>query len=243
MGKYDPLRQRLAHSRGRMELTFDEIDSLVGALPASARSYREWWANSRSNPQARAWLELGREVEHVNLNAGRVRFSPPRAQPPQAEPEGRLAAAAQNTGGPLGPVVDAAQVEVGLVWRTIGFVTLDGRGKPAFPHLPSDPAVYRLVLDGPSGPSLYIGETDNLRRRCGNYRNPGPSQQTSMRIGELLRRDLQLGCAIRLDIAEVRLTVGGNPLEVDLASKAVRILVEHAALAAAAAAGTETHNL
>ncbi|MDP8927236.1 MAG: hypothetical protein M3O70_01295 [Actinomycetota bacterium] len=94
--------------------------------------------------------------------------------------------------------MDAAQVEVGLVWNAIGFVTLDGRGKPTFPELPSDPAVYRLALDGPSRPSLYIGETENLRRRSGNYRNPGPSQQTSTRISALLRRHLQVGGTIRL---------------------------------------------
>lgn len=243
MGKYDPLREWLADHAGRVELTFEEIDALVGGLPASARAYREWWANTRSNPQARAWLEAGREVEHVNLTAGRVRFCPPPAPSPQAEPEGRVPATTPHASGPMGPAGGAAQVEVGLAWHHLGLVTLDPRGKPTFPDLPFAPAVYRLVLDGASQPSLYIGETDNLRRRGGNYRNPGPSQQTSTRINALLRRHLQRGGTIRLDVADIRLTVDGSPVEVDLTSKAVRVLVEHAALIAAAAAGTETHNL
>ncbi|MDP8927235.1 MAG: hypothetical protein M3O70_01290 [Actinomycetota bacterium] len=59
MGKYDPLRQRLADLHGQVELAFEEIDALVGALPASARSYREWWSDSRSNPQAPGLAGVG----------------------------------------------------------------------------------------------------------------------------------------------------------------------------------------
>ena len=40
-------------------------------------------------------------------------------------------------------------------------------------------------------PRIYIGESDNLRRRlAGNYRNPGPSRQTSLRINKELREHL-----------------------------------------------------
>lgn len=78
MGKYDPLRDWLLRQEGSVELSFVEIDALVhGGLPDSARNYREWWANARSNPQARAWLGAGRSVEQLNLAAERVRFSSP----------------------------------------------------------------------------------------------------------------------------------------------------------------------
>ncbi len=51
-------------------------------------------------------------------------------------------------------------------------------------------------------PRDYIGETDNLRRRLSsNYRNPGPSQQTSLRINRLLREHLGRGGAVKLWVA------------------------------------------
>jgi hypothetical protein len=73
-GKYAALLKRLADSGGSIELDFTEVDDLVGGLPPSSRSYREWWANSDRNPQARAWLTLGMRVSMVSLDRERVRF-------------------------------------------------------------------------------------------------------------------------------------------------------------------------
>ena len=81
MAKYDPLLEHLCRTRdGPVEMTFDEIDRLVGGLPASAATRPAWWANealpgSSRHVQARAWLDAGREVEHVDRAARRVRFS------------------------------------------------------------------------------------------------------------------------------------------------------------------------
>jgi hypothetical protein len=51
-------------------------------------------------------------------------------------------------------------------------------------------------------PRIYIGETDNLRRRLsGNYRNPGSGQQTSLRINALLREHLAAGGEVALAAA------------------------------------------
>ena len=49
-------------------MTFDEIERLVGALPASALKYSPWWGNHQldgAHVQAMAWLNAGREVETV----------------------------------------------------------------------------------------------------------------------------------------------------------------------------------
>jgi hypothetical protein len=79
MGKYDPLFDYLCRaSDGRLEMTFSEIEQLVGPLPASASVYPMWWANEADggrHVQARAWLNAGREVESVDRATQRVVFS------------------------------------------------------------------------------------------------------------------------------------------------------------------------
>ena len=78
MSKYDPLQEHLDRLLPeRMQLTFSEIDRLVGGLPPSAYRHRAWWSNERrgSHVQAVAWLDAGRRVEDIDLNAGRVTFT------------------------------------------------------------------------------------------------------------------------------------------------------------------------
>ncbi len=79
MAKYDALLQHLCRADdGPLEMTFDEIDTLVGGLPPSAASWPAWWANETAGSrhvQARAWLGAGREVESVDRVGKRVRFS------------------------------------------------------------------------------------------------------------------------------------------------------------------------
>lgn len=80
MSKYSALTQRLQRSGDRtIDLSFREVDDLVGGLPPSARYNRTWWGNSVSGArvQAQAWFAAGRIVEQVNLMDERVRFSTP----------------------------------------------------------------------------------------------------------------------------------------------------------------------
>lgn len=82
MAKYEPLglhlRGRL--SEGSVQMSFGEIEHILKAkLPASAFSYREWWANqvdTAGRPQAKAWMDEGYEVEsvHQDRDSGWVRF-------------------------------------------------------------------------------------------------------------------------------------------------------------------------
>jgi hypothetical protein len=79
MAKYDPLFRHLCTIGDHpVEMTFDEIEQLVGPLPRAATQQREWWSNdhtaARPSP-SRAWLDSGREVDHVDRQARRVRFS------------------------------------------------------------------------------------------------------------------------------------------------------------------------
>jgi transcriptional regulator with XRE-family HTH domain len=62
--KYRPLADHLrALGRETLTMRFDEIETLVGALPPSAAVHRPWWANHAGNSQARGWMSVGYSVE------------------------------------------------------------------------------------------------------------------------------------------------------------------------------------
>jgi len=62
--KYAPLTEYLrSRDDPVVELNFDELDDLVGGMPASARRHPAWWANSRTaHDHARAWLDADRRA-------------------------------------------------------------------------------------------------------------------------------------------------------------------------------------
>lgn len=59
-------------------LTFEQIESLLGfALPAAARTEREWWtATGDTQRHCVAWIEAGRTAS-PNLAAGIIAFERP----------------------------------------------------------------------------------------------------------------------------------------------------------------------
>lgn len=82
MAKYDALREHLEVSDlGPIEMTFTEIERLVGPLPPSARTRPQWWGNeiAGTHVQARSWMDANREVIALDLNAAIVSFSAHRA--------------------------------------------------------------------------------------------------------------------------------------------------------------------
>lgn len=262
-GKYDPLHRHLAAAaRGGddcIQLGFDEIDRLTGGLPDSARKYREWWSNS-SQPHAWAWREAGWLVAMVNQTAGTVRFErdgAPRERSPElpvsvpqndatrvparsapVNPRGRLVIDARSL-----PVVGRMGVRVDAEWREAGLIALDAEGDVLFPLLPPMPGIYRVTLSGAPGQErgrIYIGETDDLRRRATNYRNPGPTQDTNIRLNAALKAQLTGGGTARLAVvtaARVQEGDTGDAVVLDLSRKAPRLLVENAALVMAQLAG------
>jgi hypothetical protein len=81
--KYEPLTQFLEsipEGKSSVSLSFKKIEQILGAtLPRSAYSHRQWWANqreSRSRPQAHAWLSAGFSVDSVQQKTmgGAVEF-------------------------------------------------------------------------------------------------------------------------------------------------------------------------
>jgi hypothetical protein len=248
-GKYAPLgahlRERAAQGERQVELGFGAVDRLVGGLPPSARSQRTWWANN-SHGQALAWRDAGWHVHAIDFPGQRVTFvtgqfggsyaDRKEADVTAATPARSIRAAAATLVTAELPPPDTVTVSVSFTWRDAGAVTLDGTGKPSFPPLPEVPGMYRLTLTGPDWQSrarVYIGETDNLRRRlAGNYRNPGPSQQTSQRVNALLRDQLTRGGTVALAVTTDATTTleADSTRSMDLTRKAGRLLVENAAL-------------
>ncbi len=79
VAKYDPLFEYLCRAADApVVLTFDEVERLVGPLPASATKFKQWWHNESTGGRdvhAKAWLNAGRQVERVDLSERCVRFS------------------------------------------------------------------------------------------------------------------------------------------------------------------------
>lgn len=236
-GKYHPLTLALRAAAGRgqqdVELGFDEIAALVAGLPPSA-GLRQWWANA-DHPQAHAWRAAGYRVQQVYLDRRRVRFSRLPEPVPVRGRDGTPTAPVPVPARPVGPPVD---IRVRLQWHDAGAIVLDGAGKPVFPRLVASHSLYRLTFAGPAA-RVYIGESENLHRRLsGNYRNPGPSQQTSIRINALLREHLGSVRAVALAMAtSAAVVIGDHEQPLDLSTKAGRLLAESAAVVHAQATG------
>ena len=79
MPKYHPLGDYLVkQNKVSISLTFQEIEQILGfSLPSSAYSYRAWWANSLSHPQAGSWVKVGWRVSKVNIEKNMILFRRP----------------------------------------------------------------------------------------------------------------------------------------------------------------------
>lgn len=77
MSKYDSLSLYLAksaaNSQHKVSLPLSKIENILQfRLPQSASKYRTWWTNNKTHPQARAWLDVGWKVSHIDLAKGIV---------------------------------------------------------------------------------------------------------------------------------------------------------------------------
>lgn len=78
MGKYEPLAEALRSRQvDSWAVSFTDIEAILGfPLPASARNYREWWANQRGggHSQTKGWQDAGWQVATVDLAGEQVTF-------------------------------------------------------------------------------------------------------------------------------------------------------------------------
>src|SRR3546814_5172631 len=107
-------------------------------------------------------------------------------------------------------------------WKRLGAVTLSPAGKLDFPAAPVEAGLYRLIVRAGNRTTVYVGEAVNLKRRFGNYRRPGATQQTSLRLNALLIEAIGQCGAITADIAyqDFGLNIGGVAMDADLAETA-----------------------
>ena len=92
MAKYDPLGRYLSRRAGaEIELSFADIERIIGAMLPNSATLPQWWANE-SDPQSphvqsRAWRNAGYDA---NLSVGRerVRFARRTAPHSSRPPEG-----------------------------------------------------------------------------------------------------------------------------------------------------------
>ena len=78
MSKYDPLSGHLRRQRqDELELTFAEIERILGAMLPKSASRQQWWANTTdpytSQVQRKAWGDAGYDAFLI-AGKDRVRF-------------------------------------------------------------------------------------------------------------------------------------------------------------------------
>lgn len=236
----------------RIALSFDQIEQIIHRnLPQSAHTYDAWWSNSPvEGRHNEAWLKRGWATADLNRKSRTVNFvrstlPTPREKPLRAEAKRRVIAdGEQATILKAAPTAAAHDIALAFEWKMLGNVILDANGSVAFPSVTNGAGLYRLRLDGVGKSQVYIGESVNLRRRFGNYRGPGPTQQTSLRINALLKETIAAGAIIAVDIVTegVKLTINGVQVSVDLTDKAMRRMIEHAAIVATGGTDIEIAN-
>lgn len=234
MSKYYGLGQHLAALRlDQWRPTFREIEAVLGfSLPASARTYPAWWSNGSGMPQSSEWLDTGWRTEELDLGSERVTFrrsvsSRPKAKPPATERD-----PLNQAGSHEWDYSAAIKLQISMEWKPIGRVMLDDAGRLVFPAVPQAPGLYRFRVRAAGREGVYIGESDNLARRFAHYRNPGPSQQTNLRLNTTFKDALAAGAEISVAAITGNAWIerSGDCQTADLSSKAVRCLFENAAL-------------
>lgn len=77
--KYSPFSRyllRRAKYTNKVTLNFADIEGIIGDdLPFGAVRNQEWWTNTSSTSQGRAWLNVGWKVQDVDLNKRTVTLS------------------------------------------------------------------------------------------------------------------------------------------------------------------------
>ena len=127
-------------------------------------------------------------------------------------------------------------ISLAFRWEPVGSLSIDQAGK-LFPQAPSAPGVYRFEIDDDEA-LVYFGEAAALQQRFRQYRNPGRTQQTNLRMEDLLGEILRAGGQCEVSLARVISFSTGEPAaQLDLRLKAARVLIESTAIVLARGRG------
>lgn len=226
--------EQLERSTGRTEFDLREI---VQYIQERSSTWRD--STLRTHVSAHMCIDakdhLHADLERVGRGRyrrlGRGQQRPFAARPKAVASSGRPSHRGRRPATELKPSGDQISVRVEAEWMNAGEVTIDDE-RLAFPPLPAIPGVYRFVFECSSSAQVYIGETDHLERRMRNYRSPGITQPTNIRVNEAMVAHLRDGGSIALDVVtDAALHDGTKPIPLHFTSTHSRRLVENAAIA------------
>ena len=122
------------------------------------------------------------------------------------------------------------KVEIEFDWEEVGKITLEGTSDIHVPKAFREHAVYKIQ----SKVGTYVGETKDLKRRLGDYRNPGGSKETkkpktNRRIQREIINALAFAEVIVWKATNIKYVKNGREiLPVNLLNKHERLLIENA---------------
>jgi hypothetical protein len=149
---YAPLRDHLSGETEPLRLSFGDIEAIVGPLPPSARKFRQWWENSRSHSQARAWLDAGYRVAQVDIVGEVLWFAPDRG------PHGSVVTAETPMFDAPGDVAPGNSDEQKRAERAMIAALSADLGVALAPRSITLPSGNRLAVDGMSDDPLIYCE-------------------------------------------------------------------------------------
>ena len=130
-----------------------------------------------------------------------------------------------------------------IQWDDCGDVYLGAKDELQFPELDSLPGVYLFRLDDGKKTEVYIGETDNMKRRATQYRNPGSSQTTNINLNKIMKNNLKSGGRITIYLMNlITVEIDGRIIG-GLDDKYVRRFLENAAILHAIQQGDQLLNM
>jgi hypothetical protein len=230
VGRYDALTAKLSSDVSEsLELSFDDIDEIVGGLPPSARKHSAWWSNGQSSHQSKYWTAAQRRAkpdlkkkvvrfERADDVADIVAISKERASKVEDAP-------LVTTHRPVALNVSGEHLRtvVSFEWQSAGEAR-ERAGKLEMPQLPPRPGIFRFRIEHAEGDvSFYVGATENLFRQMGSLRSVPVSQAKDVPITETLARALRTGGRIEVEVVTAALC-SGDALDFD--TPYARALVE-----------------
>jgi hypothetical protein len=235
--KYDPLKWHLAKVSGdECRLRFSDLERILGcALPKSAHSYQAWWSNKKKgHSQTDAWIDAGWDIGSIDLKGQKVLFvrGAPKSGSQRAElrqPRRAITDTSKKSAPHDWDIETAHDCQLQMKWIPLGRVIIGDDTRLEFPAVESVPGLYRIQIRHGAARQVYTGEAINLRRRFGNYRRPGATQETSLRINKTLKDALNAGAEVGVAITtSAARSMGGSKLiTADLSRKAERRLLEN----------------